>query len=408
MPIFYYKALTQDGEIVDGCVDAESREKALSEIRFSGRLPIDASESLANPWSLRFGTPPWGNRGATSRRDVTLLANALATLLAAGMPLDASLRMLERTTRKDALRNAVRRLCQDVQKGRSLSQAFASQGGPFDDYFVNVIRAGEASGDIAGTLQSLAGTLEAEDALRKSVIASMTYPVLLSAVAVLAILFLIIVVVPEFVPLFEDLGTGLPFATRALFWLSDVLRATWWAAGILLFVASAAFATWRKKANNRRRLSRWALRLPVVGQLVQSYVAAQFARTLATLLQGGVGLLHAMRLAVDAIENSVIREELEACIDGIRGGVSLRTLLARVRHMPPLAVELVAVGEQTGQLPSMLAKVAEVCDEEVRRKLKHLLSLLEPALILGLGGVVGAIITAILTALLGLNDLVSM
>ena len=407
MPTFYFRALTENGEIVDGSIDAESRDKALAEIRQSGRLPIDASESPSRGLR-RFGALPWADRAAISRQDVTLLASALATLLAAGMPLDASLRMLERTTQKDALRNAVRRLCHDVQKGRSLSQAFASQGGVFDSYFVNVVRAGEASGNMAAALQRLARALETEDSLRKSVIASMTYPALLSVVAVLAILFLLVVVVPEFVPLFEDLATSLPLATRALFWLSDMLRAAWWVAAILLFVSLAAFARWRKEDKNRRRMSRWVLGVPVVGQLLQSYVAAQFARTLATLLESGVGLLHGMRLAIDVIGNTVIREELEACIDGIRGGEGLRTLLAQAPHVPALAVELVAVGEQTGQLPSMLAKVAELCDEEVRRKLKHLLSLLEPALILGLGAIVGGIITAILTALLGLNDLVSM
>ncbi len=164
-------------------------------------------------------------------------------------------------------------------------------------------------------------------------------------------------------------------------------------------------ASWAKVSET---LLMRSARPPVVGQLIQSYAAAQFARTLATLLESGVGLLHAMRLAVDVVGNVVVREELEACIDGIRSGAALRMLLAEAKHLPPIAVELVAVGEQTGQLPSMLGKVAELCDEEVRGKLKHLLSLLEPALILGLGAIVGAIITAILTALLGLNDLVSM
>jgi general secretion pathway protein F len=278
----------------------------------------------------------------------------------------------------------------------------------FDAYFVNVIRAGEAGGDMAGALRRLAESLDAEASLRKSVVASVTYPVLLSVVAIVAIFFLLLVVVPEFVPLFDDLSATLPFATRALFWLSEQLRIWWWLVMLAPFAAVGAFVRWHRETANRRRLATWILRSPVVGELVQAYVVAQFTRTLATLLESGVGLLQALRLAIDVVGNPVIKEELDSCVDGIRGGGALRTLLAQARYIPPLAVELVAVGEQTGQLPGMLVKVADVCDGEVRGKLRHLLSILEPALILGLGAIVGAIITAILTALLGLNDVVSM
>ena len=278
MPIFYYKALTENGEIVDGSIDATSREEALAEIRLGGRLPIDASESPSRRWD-GFPGLPWREGRGISRRDVTLLASELATLLGAGMPLDASLKMLERTRHDDRLRNVVRRLCQDVQKGRSLSHAFGAQGGLFDAYFVNVIRAGEASGDMPSALQRLARSLEAETALRKSVAASVTYPALLGVVAIVALLFLLIVVVPEFVPLFDDLSATLPLTTRALFWLSDQLRAWWWLVAVLPFASAALFARWQREAGNRRVLCMWLLRMPVVGELVQSYVCAQFART---------------------------------------------------------------------------------------------------------------------------------
>jgi general secretion pathway protein F len=407
MPTFYYRAVSSDGAVIDGATDATCREDVLAELRRAGHLPIVANEARGGRrWVSLLAAAP-SRRPRIKPSAVTLLTSELATLLGTGMPVDTSLRMLARVTENDTLRETVQRLHADVQEGNGLAHAFANQPYVFSSFFVAVVRAGDATGDMPGALRRLARSLESRDELRASVKASLTYPVLLTAVAILSVVFLLLVVVPQFVPLFADVSGVLPAMTSLLFWTSDVLRSHFLLLLLLgSFAAASAWAVMRSPGH-RRTLATTAMRLPVVKELIRSFETAQFARTAETLLHGGVPLLNAMRLSAGVVSNPLIRDELTTCINGIRDGTSLKRLLEATREIPRLAVELISVGEQTGRLPEMLAKTADIYDAQVRSDLRRLLTLLEPALILGLGAVVGGIIASILTALLALTDVVA-
>jgi general secretion pathway protein F len=407
MPRFYYRAVSSDGSLIDGSTDAASRDDVFAELRRAGHLPIVADEARgAHRWTSLLSAG-LARRKPIKSSAVTLLTSELATLLGAGMPVDTSLRMLARVTDNPALRETVERLHRDVQQGQGLAQAFANQTGVFNSFFVAVVRAGDATGDMPGALRRLARSLESRDELRASVVASLTYPLLLTAVAILSVIFLLLVVVPQFVPLFADVSGVLPASTRLLFWTSDVMRSQWVLLLVLCAIAAASGWAYVRSPENRRSLAKTAMRLPLVNELIRSFETAQFARTAETLLNGGVPLLSAVRLSAGVVANPLIRDELTTCINGIRDGTSLKRLLEATREIPRLAVELICVGEQTGRLPEMLAKTADIYDAQVRGDLKRLLTLLEPALILGLGAVVGGIIAAILTALLALTDVVA-
>lgn len=407
MATFRYKAVGADGRRIDGEMDAPDSASVIGQLRAAGHLPISAEPKGQALLFSGVGPSVREWRARVRPADITAVTRELATLLSAGIPLDASLRVLERHGRQPKLKTALAAIHDAVQSGRRLSASLAEHEALFDTLYINLIKSGEASGSLADVLERLADHRERTDAFRASVVSALTYPIALASVALVSLFVLVAFVIPRFIPLFADAGAPLPVLTQAVFGTANVLQRWWWALLILAAIGASAAKRWVARAENRQKLDRWLLTAPVVGELVQGTEAVRFARTLETLLRNGLPLLAALKLTQGVQRNRRVAAAIETAIGTVRSGGRLSPALAAEQALPSLTLELMTIGEESGQLESMLGKAAETFEIRVEQKLKRLLTLLEPVLILGLGAVIALVIVSILMAMLGLNELVT-
>jgi general secretion pathway protein F len=390
-------------------MEAADVAAVIAHLRTAGHLPISADRKSLGATLNIAGLSRWVHawRHRVRSHELTSATRELATLLNAGIPLDASLRLLAQHIDRPALRLLVDQIHASVQSGQRLSASLDRHARIFDSLYVNLIRAGEASGSLAAALVRLADHRENADTFRASVISSITYPIALAVVALLSLFVLSGFVIPRFIPLFADAGAPLPLLTQIVFAISNFLQNWWWALVGLTCLGLGAAKRWFNNAQHRARFDRWLLSAPMVGELVQATEVVRFASTLGTLLTSGVPLLGALQLARGGQRNHHVASSIERAAATVRSGGRLSRALATDAAFPTLALQLIAIGEESGQLESMLAKAAETFEARTEQRLKRLLTLLEPALILGLGAIVALVIVSILMAMLSLNELVA-
>lgn len=406
MPVFHYKAVSHGGEVLQGEIEAPSQAVAIEKLQGAGHLPISAEPMSAGSIRAKGPVFRWPRPGAARHDAIRAMTRELATLLKAGLPLDQALKTLADISAGPAVKKLLQDIHARVQGGAALSQAMEAQGESFSRLYLNLIRAGEAGGALETVLQRLSDYLEQSAALRSGIVSALIYPVILLLIAVFSVIALLIFVVPQFVPLFEDTGAALPLVTRLVFGVAEWFQGFWW-----LFPPAIAAAWWlfqnRLKAPARQfRWHSFLLRLPLCGGLIARLEVARFARTLGTLLGNGVPLLTGVAIVREVITNRAIAAIMTRVIERLEQGGRLAEALVREPHFPALAVQLIRVGEESGQLESMLLKIADIYDLEVNSTIKRMLTLIEPILILGLGGMIAVIIISILVAILGLNELV--
>ena len=407
MPAFHYKAVAASGEMLEGEMDAPSQSIAIERLQSAGHMPISAEERTgkAGPSRLHLLSTAFQVKQIRSK-DINILTRELATLLHAGLPIDHALKILEELSSHAPVKALVMDIYSRVQGGATLSNAMEAQGEAFSHLYLNTIRAGEASGALDVVLTRLADYMERSAELRSSVFSALLYPAILFVVAVMSIFVLMTFVVPQFVPLFEDVGQALPLLTQLVFGSAELMRQYWW-----ILLALVAFSAWliNKQLQNPDVQLLWharCLQIPLYGELITKLEVARFTRTLGTLLVNGVPLLSAVAIVRDAMSNRVLANVIDEVALSLEQGDRLARPLAQSNLFPPLAVQLIAVGEETGQIENMLLKVADIYDDETRITIKRFLTLVEPVLILGLGLVIALIIISILVAMLGLNELV--
>jgi len=407
MPKFHYKAVAANGEFLEGKMDAATQGMVISKLQNAGHIPISANEitSSRSPSRLNQLTT-FFQKDKINDKDITLLTRELATLLHAGLPLDNALQTLEELSSPGLVKNMVMDVHVRVQGGTSFSEALDAQNGVFSQLYLNMIRAGEVGGALDAILERLADYLEQTAELKATIKSALIYPSILFVIAGVSVFVLLLFVVPQFVPLFEDVGQALPLPTQIVFGSAEFLRQYWW---ILLGVFAAAIWIIDQQLQdpvNRQRWDAKCLSLPVYGELITKLEVARFSRTLGTLLVNGVPVLTAVTIVRKIIVNRVIANVVDAVATSLEQGQDMAQPLLESGHFPALAVQLIQVGEGTGQLENMLIKIADIYDNEVRTMIKRLLTLLEPILIIGLGAVIAFIIVSILVAILGLNELV--
>jgi general secretion pathway protein F len=334
-----------------------------------------------------------------------LFTRELSTLLNAGLALDRALEVLTGIAEDETVRAMLFRIRDEVRSGATLSTALASQSGIFSRLYLSMVRAGEAGGALSKVLLRLSEHLERADELRATVVSALMYPTILIAVSAISVMTLLIFVVPQFTQLLEESGKALPLATQIVVNTGGFLRGYWW---IILSVTAGAvflFRRWLEDPAALLRWDAWLLRLPLAGDLIAKVEVARFARTLGTLLGNGVALLPGLSIARETLGNTMLGEALGRVAAELKAGRGLGRPMLQEGMFPKLAVHMVMVGEETGRLEETLLRVAEVYDQEVQRALKRVLTLLEPALILGLAVVIAGIILSILLALLSVNEL---
>lgn len=402
MPRYRYQAAA-GAELVKGEAEAASKSALVDRIHAEGRVPIRVEEvgtgKLASILSMEIGP-----RRRMSAPALTRLASQLATLLKAGVALDEALTLLHDMAESKKEREALRFIIERVSGGATLSEAMAAQQG-FPELYVSMVRAGEAGASLEPVLERLSEFLERSLATREHLKSALLYPaiVVLACLSSLALIFLF--VVPRFRPLFEQSGPALPTPARALMAASDFLQAYGWLCLIAAVAAAGFFGIRLRDPANRQRWDARLLRLPLIGVIARAAESARFCRTLGTLLKNGVTIVPALPIAQKTVRNRAFREALAPIFDQVKAGKGLAGPMRDTKMFPPAAVHLARVGEESGRQDDMLLKTADMLEAETRRSLDRMLSLLGPAVTVGLGVIVAAVILSILSALLSVYDL---
>jgi general secretion pathway protein F len=404
MPRYRYEAVDAAGEMVRDELEAPTLDAAIERLRDQGLLPLAVDEAKGGFLRGGFGQPLFSKRRSLSRKSVAVLTQQLASLLHAGMPLDRALTILIGVAEDERAKTLLERVQEKVRGGSSLADALEAQGA-FSRFYLNMIRAGEAGGALEVVLKRLTEFLERSQALRETVTSALIYPIILLTVSALSVIILLTFVVPQFQRLFADAGKTLPLATQIVIAAGDGFRYYWWVGAILIVLLVAVMRQQLGQPASRIRWDRRFLRLPLFGDLIAKVETARLSRTLGTLLGNGVSLLNALTIVRETLGNQVLAGALGEVAEHVKTGRGLADPLLEAGSFPKLAVQMIRVGEETGQLQEMLIQVADTYDGEVQIAVKRLLTLLEPALILGLGVIIAGIIMSILVAILSLNEL---
>jgi general secretion pathway protein F len=404
MPLYRYKAISPAGQVLQGEMEAGAEALVIRRLKESGHLPIRAEEIEA-PSRVRQWLGRDILRPGVAAKDVALFTREFATLLEAGISLDRALGILIGLAERRRMRDVLADLQQRVHAGASIADAMESHADAFPPFYVNMVRAGEASGQLDAVLARLAEFLERSRELSANVTSALIYPAVLVAMAGLSLVIVLTVVLPEFEPLFADAGRDLPVATQVVRAFGHLVREYWWIAALALLAAYVAIRRDLAGPQGRYRWQGLVLRIPIVGGLVTRVSFARFSRMLGTLLANGVGVLNALALAREALGNEVFARALDKVARTLKEGGGLAAPLAEARIFPRLAVDLVSVGEESGQLEAMLIKAADIYDREVQRALERAVALLVPLLTIGLGVLIAAIIGSVLVAIISVNEL---
>ncbi len=401
MPRYYYKAVKLDGEELEGEQDASDEDALIRKLQADGLIPIQTRSAggLTAQLARR-------KRRSLSAKDIEILTRQLATLIEASLTLDRSLAVLVDLTAEEHVVKVLADLQDRVRGGATFSAALEAQDGQFPKLYVNMVRAGEASGALAEVLTRLADYLERSAELRGTVQSALVYPMILLVIAGLSVIMLLVFVVPQFTVLFEDMGAALPLPTQIVVGAGDFVRGYWWALLVLIAVTALLVERWLQDSDNRRRFDYKVMSLPLFGDLIWKMETARFCHTLSTLLKNGLPLLSGLNLAKEVVDNRKIGDGLNEVSDDLKHGRGMAEPLATHEVLPELALQMIRVGEESGTLDAMLAKVADIFDRETKESVQRMLTLLEPALIVGLGIIVAGIIISILMAILGANELV--
>jgi general secretion pathway protein F len=405
VPLYAYRALDSTGRAVGGIVDAESVRSARLKLRKTGVYPFALSEerraAAARP-ALGIALPgeriPSDELAATTRQ--------FATLVGAGLPLVEALGALSEQTERERLRHVLAQVRQQVLEGRALAAALAEHPRVFSPLYVNMVQAGEASGALDVVLTRLADYTENQARLLRKVRSALTYPAIMFVLGGAILLFLLSYVVPKVTRIFQETQQQLPTVTVLMIGVSGFVARWWWLLAIVLGGAILGARAYARTPLGRERLDRWQLRVPYFGRLAQRLAVARFARTLSTLLASGIGLLPALDIVKNIVNNVILARAIEQARDAIREGQSIAPPLRESGLFPPLVVHMVAVGERSGELEAMLAKAADAYDAEVEQAVTGLTTILEPLIIVFLGMVVLFIVLATMLPIFELNRMV--
>jgi general secretion pathway protein F len=403
METYNYEATTREGNIVTGTIEVANERSAVDRIQDMGYFPLKIIKAVEREGFINRILSPVQNK--VREKDIMSFTYQVGVLLDAGFTLERSLSILSELAEKEKLKELIKELLSQVRSGKSFSDALSKFPAVFPVFYVNMIKAGEAGGFIEDTISRMATYLENSQELKSDVRSALIYPAFLSIVGGAAVIMMLTFVVPQFSTIFVDMGEALPLPTVILLTISNVLVNYWWI--FLLLFAGVFFSLSRylKTEDGRRFWDRLKFRLPIFGKLYKESAVSLFARTFGTLLGSGVPILNALQIVKGTLGSEKISDIISSIREAARKGRGISEPLKNSDIFPPIAVHMVTVGEETGRLDEMLVKIADRFDIEVRTTVKRLLSLLEPALILLMGMVIGFIVISMLLAIFSINEL---
>jgi general secretion pathway protein F len=405
MARFLYRALSSSGEILSGHIEGASAAAIIEHLQDLGHLPIETVAVEERRW-YQPDLSRLANR-RLSAADLVQATQQLARLLRASLPLDRSLEILIDLAPPGRPRLVFGRVLEGIRDGHPLAEALASQGEAFSRSYISMVRAGEFGSSLPEVLGRLADFLARSHRITQKVQSALIYPAILLVMSALSIVLVLAFVLPQLKPLFLEAGAALPTPTRIVMAASDFVEAGWWLILIGLLVAGLVYRRVSQLPAFRQWRDQWLMRLPLLRDLIGRYEIGRFARTLGTLIQNGVPLAAGFGIAGDGFSNRVFTMAAEQAGERIKEGDGLSVPLAETGLFPQLAIQLIRVGEETGQLPEMLGELADIYDEEVQRILDRLLTLLVPAVTIGMGFIIAGIIASVMLALISVNDLAS-
>ncbi len=407
MAVYEFRGIQIDnGKPVKGIRDADNAKALRALLRRDGILLTLATEEAERKQRARREIDLLAPFRRVTTADLAIMTRQLATLVRAGVPLVDSLTALSEQVEKEQLVRILTSVRESLNEGTSFSKSLELYPKVFPPLFVNMVAAGEASGTLEVVLERLADFMENQARLKGKVVAALAYPVLMMIVGTGLVGFLMVAVVPKVVSIFDNLGQQLPWYTRLLILVSDVVSGFWW--GLLLIAVTAAFGfrRWLRTPAGRMKWDTFKLKVPLFGRLNLLVAVARFSRTLSTLLSSGVQLLKAMEIGKNVLENVRLQAVVSEAIGSIREGESIAEPLRRSGAFPPMVTHMIAVGEKSGQLENMLENVSRAYEADVETRVSALTALLEPLMIVLLGGVVAFITMSILMPLIQMNQLV--
>ncbi len=412
MPLYAYKGIATNGKSVTGTKDADSPKQLRTLMRGEGVTVT--SNSIAKGKAVGGGKGlgkevDFGNLFARVKRvEVQAFARQMATMLNAGIPLAEGLAALFEQTEGEMFKHIVGEIRTAVNEGSSLGDALAVHGNVFDDLFVSMVRSGETAGNLEEVLSRLADFMESAAKLRSKVKGAMIYPVIMLVVGVAIMGVLMVAVVPKITSLFDAQDVQLPVNTRMLIWFSDFLGANWGKLILLTIVSIVAFRRWTKTESGRKIWHRRVLNMWLVGPLVRQVAVSRFARTMGTMLKAGVPMLKVLETAKAVLGNAILIDVIEDAKIAIMGGESLAVTLKQSGEFPASITHMIAVGERSGALEEMLLRVAESYESEVETKLDNLTGMLEPMMLVIMGGSVAFVVFSILMPMMEMQKLTQM
>ncbi len=399
---YLYKATTVSGQTVEGAIDGKDEETVVRSLHQLGYIPIRITSHQEKGTGLRL---PSFLRQRVGVKNLLTFTQELSTLISAGLPIDRSLNILGTLTENDTLRETVKDVLKKVEGGNSLAEALSNHPSIFPKLYINMVKAGESGGFLETILSRLARYLEGMKEIRDHLISVMIYPLILTLVTGISITILVTFVIPRFARIFSDMKQAIPLPTQIVLTFSQLVRDYWWAGLGAVLLAYLGLKAYKKDEERRWRWDGSKLRWIVVGDLIKKVEVARFARTLGTLLQSGVSILPAFNLVKEISQNLAISRSIAHVHDRLREGKGMSKSMEETGVFPPLAIHMISVGEETGTLDQMLIKVAEAYEEGVRTAVKRFVSMLEPLIILVMGGVILFIVVSILWAILSVNEL---
>jgi type II secretory pathway component PulF len=401
MPKFIYRAKQSPTEIFDGSIEASNRDDAIKKISELGYFPLEVKEEKSvirqkQDFSFSFSKRIKSNQ-------LVIFIRQLSDLLDSGLTVLQSIELIQRQTQNPQLKTIVSQIGEFIADGNSLSAALSRYPDVFDGFFVSIVKSGEISGSLSAVLKRLADFSEREEEIQAKIRASLAYPVLIAIVGAITVFILLTFVVPKLIEMFIELSEKLPLPTVILINISDFFSAFWWAIAIVIALVILYIKRIYKTSEGKFAIDNFKLGTPFLGDFIRKSQIAHFARTLATLLANGVTIIQALDAVVEVLDNELLRQDTRRMLKEITDGSSLTNAISKSKYFPEVVVNLIAVGEQSGQPENSLFKIAESFERQTEQMIKIITSLLEPALILVVGLIVGFIVIAMLLPIFQMN-----
>ena len=405
MAFYKYKAVAADGKMARGVVEQPSISDVTDFLAQQGLTPLKIDETASGSVVADSRSGGGFSLGGKVADQVTEFTRELAIMLSSSMPLDRSLIILQGLSHSEEMADIISDVTDRVRRGSTLADAF-EQHRAFSGFYVNMVRAGEAGGALDVTLTRLAEYMERSKGLRQTVASAMIYPAILLLVAVVSLIVLLGFVVPKFADLFSDMGASLPVPTQVVMAMGDWVANYWWLLAVVIGGSLWSFRQLLQQDEFREKFDTRLLKVPLVGDLIAKMEISRLARTFGTMLNGGVAIEQALSICLTTVGNRALQQDLHIAVAALKEGKMLGEILMERGNFPALALHMIQVGEETGQLEEMLLKIADIYETEMDGAVKRLLALLEPVMILGLGLMIAGIILSILVGILEINELV--